>query len=66
MTKTKEIRFRVTRNQYERIKQIAEAKGRSISQYMRDIAFNYDIVIIQRITQTNELVKELYSRFFQK
>ncbi|MFC1564089.1 hypothetical protein ACFL6G_04090 [candidate division KSB1 bacterium] len=59
MTKTKEIRFRVTRIQYERIKQNAEYKGRSISQYMRDISFNYDLIIIQRISEIHTMLKEI-------
>ena len=60
MTMTKEIRFRVSRNQYERIRIAAEGKGRSISQYMRDVALKYELVVIQRITETNELVKEIH------
>lgn len=55
--KTRRIVFRVTENQYRKIKLNAEAKGHiTMSGYLRDVALNKDIFIEQKIIEIHKAV----------
>lgn len=62
MNNPKTIRFRVDREQHERINNKARAKGyASVSEYMRHLALEKDMVIEQYVLETHETVLELHT-----
>ena len=61
VTQTKELRVRVTRTQYERVKNTAESKGKSISQYIRNLIFEYDMNVTYKILEIHNMVREINS-----
>jgi len=60
MSNTRRIDFRVSRNDYERIINNAQAKGYStISAYLRSIALDKDIFLESKVLETNNNVKKI-------
>ncbi len=66
VTKTKEIRVRVTRTQHERIRNNAESQGKSISQYIRNLALEHDINITYKILEIYNIVKDMQINLIRK
>ena len=59
-----ELRIRITRTQYERVKNNAESKGKSISQYIRNIrslVFENDMNVVFKILEIHNIVKRIES-----
>ena len=67
MQKTKLIQFRVTKYQYERIRNNAESKGfRTISAYLRETALNKDLIFEKKFQEIYEIItKEKYGGFIE-
>lgn len=59
-TKVKEIRFRVTRNQFERIQNMAEAKGKTLAQYMRSITLEKDLNLVNKVIDIYEMLRNMF------
>ena len=57
MQKTKLIQFRVTKYQYERIRNNTESKGfRTISAYLRETALNKDLAFEKKFQEIYEVI----------
>lgn len=57
MNKTRSIQFRVTRQQFERIKNNANAKGYlNVSAYIRELALNKDQFIENKIMDIHAIL----------
>jgi len=57
MVSIKEVKIRVTRNQLERIKTNAQAKGfRSVSSYVRYLSLEYNLRVENTIFETNKII----------
>ena len=57
MNRTRFIQFRVTRDQYERIKNNARAKGYlNLSHYLRDLALDKNLVFEQKFNEIYEVI----------
>ncbi len=56
-----ELRVRVTRTQYDRVKNAAESKGKSISQYIRNLIFENDMNVVFKILEIYNVVKRIDS-----
>ncbi len=61
VTSTMELRVRVTRTQYDRVKNAAESKGKSISQYIRNLIFENDMNVVFKILEIYNVVKRIDS-----
>ncbi|MBU0470137.1 MAG: hypothetical protein KKA62_01525 [Nanoarchaeota archaeon] len=60
MVKNHTFRFRITKTQFEEIRQEAKVQGYlTIAPYLRDIAFNKNRFIESKIIETNVLVKKI-------
>lgn len=60
MVRNHTFRFRVTKSQFERIKNQAEEKGYvHVASYLRDLALERNNLIETKIIETNELVKQI-------
>ena len=64
VTQTKDIHIRLTRKQLERIKDNAESKGKSLSQYIRSLALN-DTNLIYKVLELRHLVKDIHSKLIK-
>ncbi len=63
MVKNHSFRFRVTKSQFEQIKEQAKAKGYvTIAPYVRDLVLQKDGFFEARIIETNQLAKEILKR----
>ena len=56
-----ELKIRITRTQYERVKNAAESKGKSISQYIRSLMFENDMNVVFKILEIHNIVKRIDS-----
>ena len=57
MNRTRFIQFRVTRDQYERIKNNARAKGYlNLSHYLRDLALDKNLMFEQKFNEMYEVI----------
>lgn len=60
MPSNRMIKFRVTENQYERILNNTSAYGHAtISSYLRSLALERNLVIENKILETNKIIKEI-------
>ncbi len=63
MVKTRLIQFRVSGNEYERIRNNAHAKGYStIASYLRSVALGKDLFTETNITEIHRMVKEILDK----
>ena len=60
-TSIRELKTRVTRTQYERVKNTADSKGKSISQYIRSLMFENDMNVVFKILEIHNIVKRIDS-----
>ncbi len=60
-TRTRALNVRITRTQYERIKNASESKGKSISQYIRSLMFENDMNVVFKILEIHNIVKRIDS-----
>ncbi|MAG45765.1 MAG: hypothetical protein CMH63_03275 [Nanoarchaeota archaeon] len=65
VTKTKDIHIRFTRKQLERIKDNAESKGKSLSQYIRSLALENDTNLIYKVLEMRHMIKDLHSKLIK-
>ena len=57
MRKTRQILFRVTASQYERIKNNAQAKGhKTMASYLRDTALNKSLIFEERFMEIYKII----------
>ena len=60
MVKNHTFRFRVTKSQFEKIKQEALVKGHlTVAPYVRDLALNHTDFIESKIIENNQMLKKL-------
>ena len=60
MSNNRRIDFRVSRNDYERIINNAQAKGyATVSAYLRSIALEKDLFLESKVIETNNNVKKI-------
>jgi len=60
MPQSRDIRVRVTKDQLDRIKLNAQAKGfKSISSYMRYLCLEYNQHVESKIIETNKILKQM-------
>ena len=63
MVQNHTFRFRITKTQFEQIKQEAKGKGYvTVASYLRDLALKRNDLIEQKILETNIIVKEIRQR----
>ena len=63
VVKLRRIEFRVTKNEYERFINIAQAKGFStVAAYLRSIALGNDLFTETKIAEIHQMVKEILER----
>ncbi len=60
-TRIRELRVRVTRTQYERVRNTSESKGKSISQYIRNLIFENDMNVVFKILEIHNIAKRIDS-----
>jgi len=60
MARTKFVMIRTTNNEYDRMKNLANAKGfTSVSAFIRNTALEYGLTIERIIMETNAIVKTI-------
>ncbi len=63
MASTKFIQLRVTKEQYERIRNKSQAKGhKTISSFMRAAALEKDLVFEKKFDEIHSLVKKQFGK----
>ena len=60
-TRTTILRIRITRTQYDKVKNASESKGKSISQYIRSLIFENDMNVVFKILEIHNIVKRIDS-----
>ena len=63
MPKTHFIQIRVSRDQFERIRNNAGSKGYvTVSAYMRDLALEYGMITEKKIFEMHNLINEIFEK----
>ena len=63
MVQNHTFRFRITKSQFEQIKQDAKSKGYvTVASYLRDLALKRNNLIEEKILETNIMVKNIQQR----
>ena len=60
VTKTRKVEVKVTKRQYENMKEKAEKEGKNLSQYIRELVLE-DANLVTKILETHNMAKEIKS-----
>lgn len=60
---TRDLRVRLTPGQHEKLKEIAQLKGKTVSQYMRNLILkNDDSNIINKFLEMKSMIKDIHRK----
>ena len=63
MASTRDLRVRLTPRQHERLKEVSRLKGKTVSQYTRNLILeNDDVNIVNKFLEIKKMIREIHKK----